>query len=363
MHIFDKGSVMPVRPEIEKFLDTVGAEKETLISSIETRIESYISSQGADCLAIVEDKGYTKVTWRLTKSIEYIAVLVAFCQGKNYNGNSLDSYLTPGVIERISEEFGKYFQEYDKELSDTVVSILADDLEFMSDLLEALVENSITNSSYIQAAAGRFSVELLKETVLAEVSGELVTQLKASAAQVAQDVSSQTAMKISATAISVPMIKALAAVLSSAIAKKIMAAIAKFLASSAFKAAMVGVLKKLMIVTVATSIVKAIAVKFGIAMSGAWLVVLLPVVAAYILYEVNVFPAKLGKKVSVRVADELRGDFDRVTSSMIDVVVKQIISTGGYVLGQQMLASTDVQEAVDAAVSEAAKSLDVNPTR
>jgi mannose/fructose/N-acetylgalactosamine-specific phosphotransferase system component IID len=86
--------------------------------------------------------------------------------------------------------------------------------------------------------------------------------------------------------------------------------------------------KKFVLAAILSTVAKALAAKLGIAAGSAFAVVLLPLVAAFIAYEVATFPEHLGAKVSEKVATEIGENFEKINENVVAQIVGQFARTG-----------------------------------
>lgn len=124
--------------------------------------------------------------------------------------------------------------------------------------------------------------------------------------------------------ISIPLVKAISVVIVKLLSTHIAATVMKILSSSAFKAIIAGVIKKFMAAILLTSIVKAVAIKFGISAAAVYTIVLIPIVGAYIYHEVTTFPKQLGRKVSEKVREELNGNFREININILEKIFDKL---------------------------------------
>jgi hypothetical protein len=75
-------------------------------------------------------------------------------------------------------------------------------------------------------------------------------------------------------------------------------------------------------------------------------VVLLPLIAAFIAYEVVTFPAHLADKVSTNVAVELGLNFEQVNERILQQIVGQFTTTGVLEVGKLLAKDPDVQHSI-----------------
>ena len=156
-------------------------------------------------------------------------------------------------------------------------------------------------------------VNILQDSVGVDIGHTIGT---AASAAISKAVSVAVAMNISTTVI--------AAVLKQ-VAFALKGVIAKVLATTAFKTTIVAFLKKLMaikIVTALAAIVAAVPVLGpAIATAPLWVIVA-PVLAGFIYYQVSNLPGNMGEKVSEAVCKELNGKFEQLNTDVVTQILE-----------------------------------------
>lgn len=301
---------------IKEIVNKLGEQKNQFLDEVQTSTHRFISSQGSDCLAIVEKKTFNKV-WELSASVSYVEVLIKFCQGKRYNGNELDSYLTEPIIESVTKKFQEFYMKNNDIIADGIFKSLSLKQNIIETISKTLVDNRLTNSDVLKFAMSNASKQILHSAVAKKATDLITNQLNS------------VIHATTSNSISTPLVKSIGLMIIKLFSKQIALAISKILASAAFKTMIAGALKKVIVALLIGAIVKAIATKFGISAAAAWAVILIPLIIGYIAYEITQFPEKLGSEISVKLKNELNGNFEKLNT---DIVSKLMVSFSTFEL-------------------------------
>lgn len=313
----------------------LGEGKAAFLSELRAELSEFIRSQGPGCLAIIERRASGPVTWALEASPAYAKRLVAFCRGKTFEGNELDSALTEPVIERISAKFSAYYQRHEAALAEALTRAIMNDAAMARALVDGVVG---TAAQSLSEGAKQKLAALLMEPIR-EAAGSVLGSATTQAA--AQTVVAS--VKSAAAHVSAPVAAKVAMLLVQSLSATLKFAVAKVLSSAVLKAAIAAAVKKFLIAAIVGAVVKLIATKLGISTLGAFAIVLIPVVAAYIAYEVYTFPKALGEKVSEKVVEDLGGSFDKINASTMEQVLSEVFANGMGGIGAQIGKSEAVQ--------------------
>ena len=334
--------------QLNEIISKLGDKKYDFLNEVKREVNSYISNQGAKCLSIIEKrKRYSNRTWELSASISYIEVLIAFCQGKKYNGNELDSYLTSPIIDIVTKKYQKFYKKNDDIVSSGVFKIVFERKDFVKELASSLVKNRLSNSELLQVALKKSSRHLLYNSIADKSSSLITDQVQSLIQDNAVDAIMYKTQHIVGSAVSVPVIKTIAVLIIKLFSKQIVAIIGKILASTAFKAIIGAVLKKFILAVLLSTIVKLIAAKFGIAAGTAWAFVLLPIIAGYIAYSIVTFPDTLGQKVSEKIYQELSGNFDNINRDVMQKIIMDITKNQLSDIVDNLSENKELQDSID----------------
>jgi hypothetical protein len=307
-------------------------KKEGFLSDVRNAVTRYISNQGADCLTLIERKRSGNKTWRLSAHPGYALRLIAFCRGAKYDGNPIDSGLTEPVIGVVTKQFELLYQSNDEEIARAIMHYILQDKVLSKGLVDTVV-----GSAAVGYAAGQ-----IKEKAAALILDQLkdVMQTAGAKAVIA------TIGKTVAAVASKPIATKIAMLLMKFIAMHLKVVIAKVLATTAVKTLIAAAVKKFLIAAIIAALVKAVAAQFGISASAAFLWVLLPIIAGFILYEIVTFPDHLGEKVGDKVAEDLRGSYRRINDEVFEKVVSEVFDTGLDVMMSKLAETEEVQQGI-----------------
>lgn len=329
---------------LESLINNLDEEKYEFLDSVETKINTHISSRGfKECLTFVErgSSGIVLKTWKLEASVDYIRCLTAFCSGSRFKGNDLDSYLTDGVVGIVTKEFESFYEKNSEEIAPTLSQLIIEDKIFLSSLTDQIIE--CTNSE-------------IPSVIKAKIAGILIHKLdeafNANIASSAAQVVSLTTTKIVTAAVSMPIAQYAAAIILKYLVVHLKIIITKVLASTAMKTMIASIVKKFAAGALIAGIAKLVGAKLGIGTGAALFWVLIPILAAYITYEAYKLPENLGKKVSSKIRLELSGDFTRINRSILEEAISHITGAGLSGLASDIAQEPEIKEAISTIIKE-----------
>lgn len=313
-------------------------KRANFLSDVRSAVAGYISQQGSGCLTLVERRSSGDATWALSANPQYVARLVPFCRGATYDGHVIDSALTEPVVGIVTRQFEMLYQSNDEDISRAIVAYILEDKVMSNALVEAVVGSALVGhaASAVKQKVAALILDQLRE-ILQTGSAKTVM------ATVGKSVAAMAAKPVGAK---------IAALLMKFIALNMKAIIAKVLASAALKGMIAGAVKKFLIVAIGAAVVKAIAAKFGISAAAVWLWFLLPLIAAFLIYEIATFPQHLAEKVSDRVAEDLRGSFTKINGDVFDRIVSEVLAVGVGAIAADLGRSKEVQDAISELIAE-----------
>lgn len=314
---------------VTKFND----KKYDFLSDVRSAVTGYISNQGAGCLTLVEKKrNGEKNVWKLSPHPGYALRLIAFCRGAKYDGNEIDSGLTEPIIGIVSRQFERLYQTNDEEIAKAILEFIVQDKALSKGFVDTIVNSAAANkiTGEIKARAATLILLQIKDVLqIALAKGALIAVGKTVAA---------VASKPIATKIAMMLVKF--------IALHLKGVIAKVLASAAIKAIIATAVKKFILAALTATLVKAIAAKFGISASAAFLWILIPVIVAYIAYEVVTFPQHLGGKVGDKIVEDLSSNYGKINEDVFDRIVTEVVDNGIGAIMEQFVNSKEMQDAL-----------------
>ena len=290
---------------VDEIAGLLEPERDQLIEGSRSRVKKYISGQGSECLKLIEHKrGGTKI-WMLGADPRYVARLSAFCVNRppTYSGNRLDSGLTQPVVNIVTEEFEKVYDRKSEAIGDAIATELLSDEEFAKAVVSQILDNSASRK--LNSKVRGQVIDLVLEQISQEVSQ---ASMDAVSAKVSSSVASVAAQPITAK---------IALMVTKLIAANSKVIIAKIVASKAAKLAIAAAVNKFVAAAIVAALAKAFAAKFGISVAGATTVVLIPIILAYITYEIATFPEHLGE----RSRTSLRLNFAATTTASIETLL------------------------------------------
>jgi hypothetical protein len=281
---------------------------------VQTRLKKLAPSEALTFRLLDGDLELRRVAPEASK--EYASILIAFCRGHKYNGYSLDSAVTPVVLE-------------------TVESTLLD--FFASESVGQAVSEAITRQ-FTEAQAGKKTVaQELNENVdwaKQEVATLLNYGTVDSIALQIVNLGADQIHEFLASSIGKQLILAVTKMMATSAGKTFLInamkmAIAKIMTSVALKAAIISLLKKvgvgILIKSAVGKALVAILAVVGLAhIPVFW--VLVPLLLAFLTYEYKTFPEKLAAKLPQEVERIIRGQFDVVSDHAAREIFKGVLA-------------------------------------
>lgn len=319
---------------VDEIVKSLGNKKGQFLSSVETSIDSYISNKSwQDCLTIVlrNSNGDVSSKWHPSEIKNgYTPRFIAFLRKKPYNGYIVDSALTDGVVEIVTNKFSLFYKENTSAISNALLDQMLKNHVFIEQLSSQVIE--ISNGSLPSA---------IKSQMTAAIIHHLEKAMNINIAESCSHVIVASTGQIVALSASIPITKAMIAAMGKSIAFFMKTAIAKVLASTAMKTMMMTAVKKI----VAAKIVATIIALVGTHLSGisvAW--VIIPLLLAFFAYEVSHLPQKMGKKVSEAVKKELNGEFEKINKTITMQIVGSLSSSVINVIANDIAKNEEIKE-------------------
>lgn len=302
---------------IKVLVEKLGEKKSDFLDDVESSIDIHISSKSAsECLTINQlwFSGNVKSTYKPEVSKAYFKCLSCFLKKEKLEGYDLDSKLTLGVVDLVTKKFNNFYSSNAPELAEPLARQLVKDKVFVNKLAETIVE--VTKGPLPDAVKKQLTTHLVH--ILQDSMGVNIGHVvgHAAAYAISQAVSVAVAMNISTSVI--------ASVLKQ-VAFALKGVIAKVLATTAFKTTIVTFLKKLMAMKIVAFLAALIAsvpvLGPAIAAAPLWMIIA-PVLAGFIYYQISNLPNSMGEKVSLAVRQELSGKFERLNTDVVTQIIE-----------------------------------------
>lgn len=298
---------------VTEIVKILGGKKRSFLDSVENSINSHISHRSwQDCLTIVlrNDDGCVCSTWYPSEIADgYTPRFIAFLRKKKYKGYAVDSVLTDDVVNLVADKFSSFYKENSDCISKPLLDQLLKDHVFVEQLSKQVIE--ISNGALPSA---------IKSQMASAIIHHLENSMNVNIAQSCRHIIAASTTQIVAFATALPISKAMIAVMAKSMGIYMKTIIAKVLASTAMKTMMMTAVKKIVAAKIIATMVTLVGAHLG-GMSIAWVVI--PLLAAFIAYEVAHLPEKMGEKVSEAVRAELYGEFDNINTN----IAQQIVSS------------------------------------
>lgn len=316
-------------------------QKTDFLYDVKNSVSRYIAAQGANCLTIVEkNNANTVAVWNISPNPAYALRLIAFCRGKQYNGNNLDSGLTKPVINIVSKKFEQLYEKNDEKIAKAILEYMLQDEVIQKSLVDTIINSATSKqiTDQVKSKAATLILSQIKEALqVALAKGSLLGVGKAVGAIAAK-----------------PIAAKIAALLVKFILLHLKTVIAKVLASAAIKTLIATAVKKFLLAALVGAIVKFIAAKFGISASAAFMWILIPVIVGYVAYEIWTFPKHLGEKVGDKIYDDLSDKYSQINEDVFTKIVTEVLDVGLTTILENIAQSDEVQNAIGDLIAELA---------
>jgi hypothetical protein len=311
-------------------LNAIGQDKESFLENLRQKIEREVASKSpGECIEIItiSPSGH-KVTWKYTDGFPFFQRFWSFIREKNYVENGVSYQLDSGLTQPILEVVTEHFQELMLKHQDSIIDFVV--LEMVSkDQMRDVLLRELVKKNPVVKMVGSASKQLLKDMLIQGVQ----EKLQASGSQVASELANNASSALSsgfiggiATKTALIAAKAAASGVGSIVIAKISVVLVKslvpMLAKLLAKPAVAMMLKKFVVFAVISSTAKMILAKFGLSLSTGILVILAPVVIAWIIKDINAFPQKLGEDLGNTITAEIGSEFEDSLDSIIgDLII------------------------------------------
>jgi hypothetical protein len=320
----------------DSLVQTFDADKTKFLNQIESEIRSYVISTGKQCIAIEEVSILSdgdRLVWRTHETSfdgKYIEALYKFIREKPYNGHQLDSALTPHILEIIENDFVTLYKHHSGEISEQFLKKLKDDKILLNSFVERLTDKIV----------GKISDRARKIIV-----NTIATQIQQAASTQTSHVVAHHVSQFASTAVGTQIAAYTATAVMHVIVAKIGPIVAKFLASAAFKKVIAAVAHKLIVGAVTSTVLHFLAAQVGAAIGASTILwIIIPIVAAILVAQIQHFPEKLGKQVAESIRVHLDKNFKPTNKNILEQVFDQIFR--GDDLLKAVAQDRDVQKAV-----------------
>lgn len=317
---------------------TFEADKTEFLSQVESDIRCYVISTGKQCIAIdeifIRSNGDRDV-WRTHKTSfdgNYIEVLYKFIREKPYNKHQLDSALTPRILEIIESNFVSLYERHSKEISEDFLQKLKNDKILLNSFVERLTDK-------IVGKVATYSRKKIVDAIVSQIQ-------EAASTQTAQAVTEHVS-HFASTAVGTQIATYTATAVMKVIIAKIGPIVAKFLASAAFKKVITAIAHKLIVSVIASAVLHFLAAQIGAAIGASTIMwIIIPIVAAILIAQIQNFPGKLGKEVAMSIRQHLEENFKPTNKNILERVFDQIFR------GEDLLTAVAQDKEVQKAIEE-----------
>jgi len=322
----------------------IGDQREAIVIDIRAAIVNHISSKSSsECLSLVQRTSYGGIidTLPLAAEKRYASALIAFVRKKPFEGFALDSALTDSTAEVVADAFSRRIGAKADAIAEKLLPLLVSDTRFVSGLSAAI----------ISAYSGPVP-RILQKKVVAVLTTKLGTVLSQTIDTTTTATIKASLIKLTATSISSPIAIKVASSIVGSLMTTLKPIIIKLLTSTAFKAAIVTKLKSIIVGSMLGAFIKIVGVKLGLTTAGSVMWILIPLVIAWIIYEISHFPDKLAAKVADSVAEDLLGNFADTTRSLSETLVERLLIEGTGLLASHIIQDESIVNIIEESVRE-----------
>lgn len=302
---------------------TLGSKKHAFLSTIETRISTYVRSTGPRCVSIIERKPAPRADELHKLGLdEWMPVFTCFLLRKKYFNHTLDSALTDPIIDIVTTSYSEF--------------ITANSADINAFFLRQITQDRVVQDAfmgYIAEQCVRAGVKHTRQQISHALTLALHHAVKSHVGQAIAHTTAHTAHVVAGhTAIVTGSSAghAVGTMLYKLLTKHI-ALITSHALSHAFLSKVITVLaKKYCVAAITVCVVKAALGHMG----GGHAAMLFHALAAvaikiYIVYRISTLPKTMGEKLGAGVRAAMDGRFVDVTERALRDVVKAIQSPEG----------------------------------
>lgn len=320
------------RERLQDLVQELGVDKREFVSAVRASIREYVTSQGADCLAIVErdENGGVRRTLTLGANLDYANHLLQFCRGKTIGGWSLDSGLTDPIISRVTTEYARFYERRADSITASLVAELQEDRIALASMVGTLTERVVP--ALVPEVKDRL-VDLLVHQMNVAIHSSTVQGM----VHVVSHSTAATTAAVTAKTLASLLLKSLTPQMKLLIIKHI-------LSSVVVQKFVLIIVKKYVSAAVVATLAHVLAAKLHLSLGAAMAIILVPLIAAFITHEIRTFPQHLGEKIAENLCYELEGNFTAVSESILSKVYDEVLNGDYYEMIGAVAASNDIRQ-------------------
>lgn len=323
---------------LSDLLDCLDQDKGKYLEKAETATRSFIQGQSREhCVTIVEVLSDScRLEWSPLDDPKDWAKrffkLVGDPKNPRYHDHPLDCWLSEPVAAVVSSIFQSFYTERQDVIGKGMVAMLREDQALTHELVREVVRSLRSSTSPLTDHAASLLVESVTQQISSHSGSEIVTHVTSTVATTA---SHQVGAVIGTTVLHV-------------LAVSIAKIIAQHFGTVAFQHFVAGVAKKIVIKIVVTAFATSLAATLGVTGTTSifWFVAL-PLIAAFLTYEIHEFPNKLGRKVGASVRSSLAGEFRDQNRSILLSVFNDTVQDNMKQLAEAIAENPDVVRSVE----------------
>jgi hypothetical protein len=343
------------REILNSLVNQLGEKKTPFLQGLSSDVKEYVSSKttehclGLRLIPLLSEYGYDPVLYPSLNPFElasYVSRLIPFLLKSNYKKHGseykIDSVLTNEVVDIVSKKYQQFYKENQDIISDHVIISIATQKDISDVFFQTIVDNNSATKFASQEIKGHI-VDFLKHSLHAKLQ-EMSSKLGHSAIAIVHKALANSLVSSVLTNISLIIGKVAAASITKTIGAIVVKntaiyvshnlgiILAKVMAVPAIKA----FITKFVLAAILAGFIKVIVVSTGASIGTVLLVILIPILVAFIANEWIHLPKKLGDAISGSIGGELATNFSTTNNQIVSELFEQFIGDKGRSLGLSM---------------------------
>ncbi len=243
---------------------------------------------------------------------DFCKVLYKFVRKEQYHGHDLDSALTEPIANMVETAYQDFYSSESEAISRGMLVMLAADELYLCSFIDRIAD----------IALHQFSNQVRKQVV-----HMIIHQIEESVKQGTLHSVGQHVGHLAVTTTGTQVTTIVAHLLLKLLAANIAHLVAKILASALLKKILAVLVKKFVLAAVTTVVVQFLATHVGVAVGGSTIMfIVMPLLIAYIGYQIAKFPETLSEKVSKKIREELESKFESTNKTILEKIFRAVFS-------------------------------------
>lgn len=343
------------REILNSLVNQLGEKKNPFLQGLSSDVKEYVSSKKTeDCLGLTlislqPGYGYKSELYPSLNPFElarYVSRLIPFLLKSNHKEYGveykIDSVLTNEVVDIVSKRYQQFYEGNQDIISDHVILSIGTQKE-ISDVFFQTIVNNNSATKFASEEIKKHVVDFLKHSLHTKLQ-EMSSSLGHSAVAIVNKALSNSLVSSVVTNISLIIGKVAAASITKTIGAIVVKntaiyvshnlgiILAKVMAVPAIKA----FITKFVLAAILAGFIKVIVVSTGASIGTVLLVILIPILVAFIAHEWIHLPKKLGDAISGSIGNELATNFSTTNNQIVLELFEQFLGDQGRSLGLSM---------------------------